>query len=202
MTQSKMIIIGLTGSIGMGKTTTSKMFADAGAAVFDADACVHDLYAQGGAAVPILRAVFPDVIVDGAIDRARLSKHLQRDPLHIQVLESFIHPLVAEARAKALGEAKQVGKKIMVFDVPLLFETGGDQHVDKIVVVSAAPGVQRQRVLARPGMTPEKFEMILARQTPDAEKRKRADYVIETDKGLDFARAQVQNIINKLSKES
>jgi len=193
-----MIIIGLTGSIGMGKTTTSKMFAEAGAAVFDADACVHDLYAKGGAAVPIIRAVFPDAIKRGAIDRAQLSKHLQKDPLHIQVLESFIHPLVGEARAKALADAKKSGKKIMVFDVPLLFETGGDQHVDKIVVVSASAEVQRQRVMSRPDMSTEKFEMILSRQTPDAEKRKRADYVVETDKGLDFARAQVQDIMNDL----
>jgi len=193
-----MIIIGLTGSIGMGKTTTSKMFAEAGAAVFDADACVHDLYAKGGAAVPIIRAVFPDAIKRGAIDRAQLSKHLQKDPLHIQVLESFIHPLVGEARAKTLADAKKSGKKIMVFDVPLLFETGGDQHVDKIVVVSASAEVQRQRVMSRPDMSTEKFEMILSRQTPDAEKRKRADYVVETDKGLDFARAQVQDIMNDL----
>jgi len=193
-----MIIIGLTGSIGMGKTTTSKMFADAGAAVFDADACVHDLYAKGGAAVPIIRAVFPDAIKHGAIDRAQLSKHLQKDPLHIQVLESFIHPLVGEARAKTLADAKKSGKKIMVFDVPLLFETGGDQHVDKIVVVSASAEVQRQRVMSRPGMSTEKFEMILSRQTPDAEKRKRADFIVQTDKGLDFARAQVQDIVNDL----
>ena len=197
-----MIIVGLTGSIGMGKTTTSKMFADAGAAIFDADACVHKLYAKGGAAVPIIRSVFPDAIVDGAIDRGRLSQHLQKDPLHIQVLESFIHPLVGAARARALKQAKVASKKIMVFDVPLLFETGGDQHVDKIVVVSAAADVQRERVLSRPGMTPEKFEMILARQMPDAEKRKRADYIIETDKGLDFARAQVQNLMKKLGNQS
>lgn len=193
-----MIIIGLTGSIGMGKTTTSQMFKDAGAAVFDADACVHELYAKGGAAVPIIRAVFPDAIKDGTVDRAQLSKHLQKDPLHMQVLESFIHPLVGEARAKAIETATREKKKVMVFDVPLLFETGGDKHVDKIVVVSASPDVQRERVLARPGMSKQKFEMILSRQTPDAEKRKRADYVIMTDKGLDFARAQVQTIINDL----
>lgn len=195
-----MIIVGLTGSIGMGKSTTSAMFKDAGAAVFDADACVHDLYSKGGAAVPILRAVFPDTIVDGAVNRARLSKHLQADPLEIKVLESFIHPLVGEARAKAMKLAAGENKKVMVFDVPLLFETGGDKAVDKIVVVSAAPDIQKRRVLARPGMTVEKFDMILSRQTPDSEKRARADYVIETDKGLDFAREQVQTIMNKLVK--
>ena len=184
----------------MGKTTTSQMFADEGAAVFDADACVHNLYAKGGAAVPIIGAVFPDAIVGGAIDRGRLSAHLQKDPLHIQVLESFIHPLVGEARAEAIETAKRENKKIMVFDVPLLFETGGDEKVDKVVVVSAALDVQRERVMSRPGMTKEKFEMILSRQTPDAEKRTQADYIIETDKGLDFARQQVQNIMNDLAK--
>ena len=197
-----MIIIGLTGSIGMGKTTTAQMFADAGAAVFDADACVHDLYAKGGAAVPIIRAVFPDAVVEGAVDRKRLSLHLQKDPLHIQVLESFIHPLVGEARTAALAAAEQAGQNVMVFDVPLLFETGGDQRVDKVVVVSASADVQRERVMARPGMTQEKFEMILARQMPDAEKRKRADYVIDTDKGLDFARRHVHNIVKELNAES
>lgn len=193
-----MIIIGLTGSIGMGKSTTSQMFAAVGAAVFDADACVHGLYAKGGAAVPIIRAVFPDAIVDGAVDRGKLSGQLHKDLLHIQVLESFIHPLVGDARAKSMAKAKRAGKKIMVFDVPLLFETGGDQHVDMIVVVSAAADVQRERVLSRPGMTNEKFNMILARQISGQEKRKRADYIIETDKGLDFARVQVQNIMDDL----
>lgn len=197
-----MIIIGLTGSIGMGKTTTSTMFKEAGAAVFDADACVHDLYAKGGKAVPIIRSVFPDAVKDGAVDRARLSQHLQKDPLHIKVLESFIHPLVGKARAEAMQLAIDRGQKIMVFDVPLLFETGGDKAVDKIVVVSAPPDVQRARVLARADMTEEKFAMILARQLPDAQKRARADYIIETDKGLDFARQQVQNIMDELGKEA
>ena len=195
-----MIIVGLTGSIGMGKTTTSKMFEAEGAAVFDADACVHELYSKGGAAVPIIRAVFPDAVIDGAIDRKRLSAHLQKEPLHIGVLESFIHPLVGQARAEAVERANSSGKKVMVFDVPLLFETGGHMKVDKVIVVSASPEVQRERVLARPGMSVEKFEMILSRQMPDAEKRKRADYIIETDKGLDFAREQVHNILQELSR--
>ena len=193
-----MIIIGLTGSVGMGKSTTAQMFKDAGAALFDADGEVHKLYAKGGKAVPILRAVFPDVIVDGAVDRARLSVHLQKDPLQIKVLESFIHPLVGEARAKTIAKAKEEGRKVLVIDVPLLFETGGEKLVDKIIVVSAPALIQRARVLARPGMTAEKLDMILARQMPDAEKRARADYVIETNKGLDFAREQVQKIMNEL----
>lgn len=193
-----MITVGLTGSIGMGKSTTAKMFKSAGAAVFDADVAVHTLYAKNGAAVPILRAVFPDVIVDGAVVREKLAVHLQKDPLHLQVLESFIHPLVGEMRSAAVMEAKKRGCKIMVFDIPLLFETGGEARVDKIVVVTASAKTQRERVLARPGMSIEKFKYILSRQTPDKEKRARADYIVKTDKGLDFARQHVQNIMDDL----
>lgn len=193
-----MIIVGLTGSIGMGKSTTAKMFEEAGAAVFDADAAVHVLYAKGGAAVPILRAVFPDVIVNGAVVRKKLAVHLQKDPLHLKVLESFIHPLVGKMREKAVEQAQLSGYKVMVFDIPLLFETGGDKKVDKIVVVTAPAKTQRKRVMARKGMTEKKFTYILSRQTPDKEKRKRADYIVETHKGLDFARQQVQNIMDDL----
>lgn len=195
-----MICVGLTGSIGMGKTTTAQMFREAGAAVFDADLAVHQLYAQGGAAVPILQAVFPDVIDEGAVVRARLAEHLQADPLHLQVLESFIHPLVGNMRTQAIQRAEAQGVKIMVFDVPLLFETGGDKKLDKTIVVSASAKTQKQRVLARSGMSAEKFKLILSRQMPDADKRKRADYIIITDKGLDFARQQVQNIMSDLLK--
>jgi len=194
-----MIILGLTGSVGMGKTTAAQMFKDAGAAIFDADAQVHKLYAKGGAAVPILRAVFPDVIIDGAIDRARLSVHLQKDPLQIKVLESFIHPMVAQARAETISKAVDEGRKVLVIDVPLLFETGGEKLVDKTVVVSAPALVQRARVLAREGMSVEKLDMILSRQMPDAEKKTRADYVIDTNKGLDFTREQVQKIMKELT---
>lgn len=193
-----MIILGLTGSIGMGKTTTAKMFKQAGAAVFDADAAVHVLYAKGGAAVPILRAVFPDVIVEGAVVREKLAVHLQKDPLHLQVLESFIHPLVGDMRSKAMLEAEAAGHKIMVFDIPLLFETGGEKRVDKIVVVTAPAKIQRARVMARPGMSAAKFKYIISRQMPDKEKRQRADYIVHTHKGLDFARQQVQNIMDEL----
>ena len=194
-----MIIIGLTGSIGMGKSTTAEMFAAAGAYVFNADTAVHNLYAKGGAAVPLLRAVFPDVIVDEAVDRARLSKHLQADPLHIKVLESFIHPMVVALRAQAIEEAKDQGIKVFVADIPLLYETGGEAHVDKVVVVSARQSVQKKRVLARRGMTEAKFKMIKSRQMPDKEKRIRADYIIETDKGLDHARTQVLKIMAALA---
>jgi len=189
------IIIGLTGSIGMGKSTTAEMFADAGAYVFNADAAVHNLYAKGGAAVPLLRAVFPDVIVDEAVDRARLSKHLQADPLHIKVLESFIHPMVVALRAQAIEEAKAQGIKVFVADIP----TGGEVYVDKVVVVSARQSIQKKRVLARRGMTDAKFKMIKSRQMPDKEKRIRADYIIETDKGLDHARTQVLKIMAALA---
>lgn len=193
-----MIILGLTGSIGMGKTTTAKMFKEAGCPVFDADAAVHSLYAKGGKAVPLIRAVFPDAIKDGAINRAVLGGHMRADRLNLVVLESFIHPMVGELRAAFFEQAKKDKAEIVVMDVPLLFETGGDQYVDKIVVVTAPADVQRERVLARPGMNPELFETLLARQTPDAEKRKRADFLIFTHKGLDAARKQVQDILSKL----
>lgn len=193
--------IGLTGSIGMGKSTTAKMFRNAGAGVFDSDAAVHALYAPGGAAVPILRAVFPDVIdARGGIDRGRLATHMQADPLQLKVLESFIHPLVGKMRAEAIASAKAEDRPVMVFDIPLLFETGAEQHFDIIVVVSAPADIQAKRVLARPGMSAEKFAMIKSRQMPDAEKRARADFVIDTSKGLDFAREQVQNIIEILTE--
>lgn len=194
-----MIIIGLTGSIGMGKSTTAKMFAEAGAVHFDADAAVHKLYAKGGAAVPILRAGLPETVVKGAVDRAKLSAALRADPLQFQVLESFIHPLVAQMRKQAIAQARQACKAVFVDDIPLLFETGGQDRVDKIVVVTAPPEVQRARVLSRPGMSEEKFHAILARQMPDSEKRKRADYVIDTSKGLDYARKQVQKIMQELT---
>ena len=151
-----MKIVGLTGSIGMGKTTTAQMFKDEGCAVFDADAAVHKLYAKGGAAVPIIGAVFPDVVVEGAIDRGKLSAHLRADPLHIGVLESFIHPLVAGMRAIAMKKARAANKKIFVNDIPLLFETGGAKKLDAIVVVTAPASVQKTRVLSRPGMSDEK----------------------------------------------
>lgn len=191
-----MIIIGLTGSIGMGKSTTAEMFRDAGCPVFDADAAVHDLYAKDGKAVPIIRSVFPDAIKDGAVNRAVLGKHMRADPLQLKVLESFIHPLVSEAREKFFQTHKDAD--IVVMDIPLLFETGLDKAVHKIVVVTAPADIQRERVMAREGMTAELFESLLARQTPDAEKRKGAQFLIFTDKGLESAREQVQEILREL----
>ncbi len=195
-----MIIVGLTGSIGMGKTTTAALFADEGVPVNDADQVVHDLYRSD--AVEPIRAMFPDVIVDGVVDRKKLSENLAKNPAKFADLEAVVHPLV-RAREKAfLDEQRALGKKVVVLDIPLLFETGADRRVDKIVVVSCEPDVQRRRVLSRPGMTPEKFELILSRQTPDAEKRARADYVIDTGHGIDMARSQVKTLLKELGEQA
>lgn len=193
-----MKIIGLTGSIGMGKSTTAAMFADLGCPVFDADDAVHQLYAKGGKAVPLIRAVFPDAIKAGAVDRAVLGRHMRADPLNLKVLESFIHPWVGEMRQAFLQKAKRDGAQAVVFDIPLLFETGGDKHADAAVVVTAPADVQRERVLARPNMSPALFEKLLARQMPDPEKRARADYIISTGEGLASAREQVQTVLRDI----
>jgi len=192
------IIVGLTGSIGMGKSTTSAMFQAQGVPVYDSDAAVHALYASGGAAVAPVQAAFPGVVVDGAIDRARLSAAVVGDPEALQKLEAIVHPLVGAHRIGFFEDAQAAGHDIVVLDVPLLYETGGDKKVHKVVVVSAPAEVQRARVLARPEMTQAKFEAILARQTPDAEKRARADFVIDTGQGLEHARGQVRDILTRL----
>jgi dephospho-CoA kinase len=192
------IIVGLTGSIGMGKSTTSVMFQAEGVPVYDSDAAVHALYASGGAAVAPVDAAFPGVVVDGAIDRARLSAAVVGDPEALQKLEAIVHPLVGAHRIGFFEDAQAAGHDIVVLDVPLLYETGGDKKVHKVVVVSAPAEVQRARVLARPEMTEAKFEAILARQTPDAEKRARADFVIDTGQGLEHARGQVRDILTRL----
>lgn len=190
-----MILLGLTGSIGMGKSTTSRMFADEGALVWDADAAVHRLYARGGAAVEPLGEAFPGVVVDGAVDRTRLAERLGRDEDAFKRLEAIVHPLAAQDRADDLAAARARGVRLAVLDIPLLFETGGDAFVDAVVVVTADPEVQAARVLDRPGMTRDRFEAILARQTPDAEKRRRADFLVDTGRGLDAARDQVRQIV-------
>ncbi|MFC5345813.1 dephospho-CoA kinase [Brevundimonas staleyi] len=190
-----MILLGLTGSIGMGKSTTTAMFAEHGAVVWNADDAVHSLYAKGGAAVEPIGEAFPGVIVDGAVDRTRLAEALGRDDQAFKRLEAIVHPLVAAGRAADLEAARAKGVRLAVLDIPLLFETGGDKAVDAVVVVSADPETQRRRVLARPGMTVERFEAILARQTPDHEKRRRADFVIDTGRGLEAARARVAEIV-------
>ncbi|MBB5740007.1 dephospho-CoA kinase [Brevundimonas aurantiaca] len=190
-----MILLGLTGSIGMGKSTTTAMFADLGAVVWNADDAVHRLYAPGGAAVEPVGAAFPGVVVDGAVDRVRLAEALGRDETAFRRLEAIVHPLVAQGRAGDLAAARAMGVRLAVLDIPLLFETGGDAHVDAVVVVTADPEIQAERVLARPGMTRDRFEAILARQLPDAEKRARADFVIDTGHGLEPARAEVAAVV-------
>ncbi|MCO8029589.1 dephospho-CoA kinase [Brevundimonas diminuta] len=197
-----MIVLGLTGSIGMGKSTTAKMFAEEGAVVWDADAAVHRLYGPGGAAVASLEQSFPGVVVEGAVDRARLAEVLGRDETAFQRLEAIVHPLVATDRAQALTAAQAQGARLAVVDIPLLFETGGDAAVDAVVVVTAEPEVQAQRVLSRPGMTRERVDAIASRQTPDAEKRARADFLIDTGRGLEAARDQVRRIVGTVLSPS
>lgn len=196
-----MMLVGLTGSIGMGKSETAKMFAAEGVPVYDADAAVHALYARGGAAVAPIGEAFPGAIKDGAVDRAALSKAVLGRPEQFKKLESIIHPLVAKVQLEWLAARRDEGAAIVVLDIPLLFETGGEARVDKVVVVSAPADVQRARVLTRPGMSEEKFDAILAKQVPDAEKRAKADYVVETSHGLDDARAQVKAIVADLRKQ-
>jgi dephospho-CoA kinase len=189
------ILLGLTGSIGMGKSTTTAMFAGHGALVWNADDAVHALYATGGAAVEPIGEAFPGVVVDGAVNRTRLAEALGHDDTAFKRLEAIVHPLGAAGRLADLAAARAAGVKLAVLDIPLLFETGGDRAVDAVVVVTADAETQRRRVLARPGMTEARFEAILARQTPDHEKRRRADFVVDTGRGLDAARARVAEIV-------
>jgi dephospho-CoA kinase len=194
-----MIKLGLTGSIGMGKSTTAAMFAARGIPVYDADAAVHAIYAPGGAAVAPLAAVFGDVKdADGGIDRAKLRALVSGNDVEMKRLEGIVHPLVGIMQRDFLMQAEAEGADIVVLDIPLLFENGGDKRVDAIVVVTAPEAVQRERVMARAQMTEEQFEAILARQTPDSDKRRRADFVINTGLGLDYAQAQVDEVIRAL----
>ena len=189
-------LIGLTGSIGMGKSETARLFARLGIPVYDSDAAVHGLYEPGGAAVEAIAKAFPGAVKDGGVDRAELSKHLAADKTAFKTLEAIVHPLVA--RDQALFLEKSAGAEMVVLDIPLLFETGGHAQMDAVVVVSAPESVQRSRVLARPGMTPDKLDHILSRQMPDAEKRAKAHFVVETDKGLAHAFEQVKAVVAAL----
>ena len=186
--------LGLTGSIGMGKSTTAAMFAEEGVPVWDADAAVHRLYATGGAAAKLLAKVMPDVIKDGAVSRDLIKAAIARDPSVLSKIEGYVHPLVAADRTSFADRSEE---PIILFESPLLFETGADVGMDAVVVVSAPPAVQKERVLARPGMTEAQFEMILARQMRDSEKRARADYVIETV-SMDATRAAVRDVLTKI----
>ncbi|WP_310296719.1 dephospho-CoA kinase [Rhizobium sp. BE258] len=191
-----MLRIGLTGSIGMGKSTTAKLFAAAGIPVNDADAVVHDLYA--GEAVAAVEAEFPGTSKEGAVDRAELARQLALRPDGFKALEAIVHPLVRQHEAAFLANQQAAGQSIVLLDIPLLFETGAENRVDVIAVVSCDPQIQKARVLARPGMTEDKFKMILSRQMPDAEKRRRADYLIDTGHGIEMAQQRVSEIIADL----
>ena len=193
-----MIILGLTGSIGMGKSTTAKLFAEAGVPVYDADAAVHRLYEAE--AVPVIEAAFPGTTVNGKVDRDRLSAQVVHDPAAIKRLEGIVHPMLGASRQKFLHDAEQSGAPVAVVDVPLLYETGGEKRVDAVVVVTTSPEIHRQRILARDNMTGEKLDAILARQLPDAEKRQRADFVVDTSHGLDPVRARIRDILAQAAK--
>lgn len=197
-----MIVIGLTGSIGMGKSTVGAMLRKLGVPLFDADAAVHELYAPGGEAVPMVGHAFPEAIVDGAVDRARLSKLVLGKPDAIKALETIVHPLVGRMRKRFLDAARARGEPFVVLDIPLLFEGRGRESVDRVVVVSAPADAQRERVLARPGMSAEKFAAILAQQVPDAEKRAQADLVIDTGVSLAETEAQVRALVENLRREA
>lgn len=197
MTASAMIVLGLTGSIGMGKSTTAGMFAEAGVPVHDSDEAVHRLYA--GKAAPLVEVAFPGTTAGSAVDRSLLAGRVLGDAAALERLEAIVHPLVRADADAFVARHRAAGAPLAVLDIPLLFETGGRGRVDKVVVVTAPAWVQRERVLARPGMTPEKFESILARQVPDAEKRGLADFIVDTGQGLDAARAAVGAIIAELA---
>ena len=192
-----MILLGLTGSIGMGKSTAARLFAEEGVPVYDSDAAVHALYAHGGGAVEAVEAAFPGVVRDGAVDRALLSARIGGEAAAFARLEAIVHPMVAQGRTAFLERAR--GMPVAVLDIPLLFETGGDALVDAVVVVSTTPEIQRERVMARPGMSAEKLEAILARQTPDAEKRARADFVIDSGLGVEAARDQIRRVLKTVT---
>jgi len=191
-------LVGLTGSIGMGKSETAKMFARLGIPVYDADAAVQALYEKGGAAVPKIAEAFPGCVKDGRVDRGALWAEASTDTSVFAKLEAIVHPFVARAQQAFVVEAQSKGADLVVLDIPLLFETGGHARMDAVVVVSAPEEVRRQRVLSREGMTEDKLAKILARQMPDAEKRAKAHFTVETDKGLDHAFEQVKRIVGEL----
>jgi dephospho-CoA kinase len=193
-----MLVLGLTGSIGMGKSTTAKLFSEAGVPVYDADAAVHKLYE--GEAAPAIEAAFPGTTVNGKVDREKLSAKVVHDAAAMKLLEQIVHPMLHAYRQAFLDQAERSGAEVAVVDVPLLFETGGEKSVDAVVVVSTTPDVQRGRILARGNMTDEKLDAILARQLPDAEKRKRADFVVDTSHGLDHVRTQIREILAEADK--
>jgi dephospho-CoA kinase len=192
-----MIVLGLTGSIGMGKSTTARFFAEMGVPVLDSDAIVHALYERD--AVAAIDRAFPGTNIDGRIDRAELSGRVLGNPSALRQLEAIVHPLVRESQSRFLAEAERGGAPLAVLDIPLLFETGADRNVDAVVVVSAPAKIQRARVMDRPAMTAAKLDALLGRQVPDIEKRRRADFIVDTSRGFDSARAQVRAILGAVS---
>jgi dephospho-CoA kinase len=193
-----MRILGLTGSIGMGKSTTAKLFAEAGVPVYDADAAVHQLYE--GEAAPAIEAAFPGTTANGKVDRPKLSARVVHDPAAIKQLEQIVHPMLGASRQKFFADAEAAKAPVVVLDIPLLFETGGEKRVDAVVVVSTSPELQRERVLARGTMDEAKLDAIIAKQMPDDEKRKRADFVVDTSHGLEPVRAQITHILAEVVK--
>ena len=193
-----MIVLGLTGSIGMGKSTTANLFAEAGVPVYDADATVHTVYE--GEAAPAIEAAFPGTTADGKVDRAKLSARVVHDAAALRQLEQIVHPMLRAYHQKFLEDAERSGAPVAVVDVPLLFETGGEKRVDAVVVVTTSPENQRERILARGTMTGEALDAILARQMPDDEKRRRADFVVDTSHGLDPVRARIRDILDQAVK--
>ena len=201
MAHERPFLVGLTGSIGMGKSETARMFARLGIPVYDADAAVHSLYEPGGAAVPQIGEAFPGTVSGGRVDRGELTKRVTTDKDAFKKLEMLVHPLVGQHQRRFLDEAATNGAELVVLDIPLLFETGGNERMDAVVVVSAPHHIQRKRVLARPGMTPDKLDQILSRQVPDAEKRTKAHFVVETEHGHDHAFEQVKKIVEALHQK-
>jgi dephospho-CoA kinase len=198
MSHERPFILCLTGSLGMGKSRTAQFFAEAGVPVHDADAVVHALYE--GEAVPAIERAFPGATADGKVDRSKLAAMVVGDAAALSRLEAIVHPLVGVARDRFLAEAQARRAPVVLFDVPLLFETGGERGCDAVVVVTAPPEVQRQRAFERPGMTEEKFAALVAKQTPDSEKRRRADFILDSSQGFDHARAQVRDILRAVAK--
>jgi dephospho-CoA kinase len=193
-----MVILGLTGSIGMGKSTTAKLFAEAGVPVYDADATVHKIYE--GEATSAIEAAFPGTTAQGKVDRAKLSAAVIHDRAAMRRLEQIVHPMLRSHHQKFLDEAEHSGAPVAVVDVPLLFETGGEKRVDAVVVVTTSADIQRERILSRENMTSEKLDALLARQMPDAEKRARADFLVDTSHGLEPVREQIRDILNQAAK--
>jgi dephospho-CoA kinase len=197
MSGQRPFVLCLTGSLGMGKSTAAKFFAEAGVPVHDSDATVHALYA--GEAVALVERAFPGSTTDGQIDRSKLAAMVINDAAALRRLEAIVHPLVSASREKFLADAQARGAAIVVFDIPLLFETGAHGHCDAVVVVTAPPELQRQRAFERPGMTEEKFLALLAKQMPDGEKRRRADFIVDSSQAFDHTRAQIRDILKRIA---